>query len=239
MRCRLALEEIEPDHWVVWALDLPACFSSAPTRTAALANMPRCLEEYFAWLQSHDGSLPAVEEKVAVEVVETHAAFVSEESPGRVINAFFEADRRPLTYWDVEVALRLLRWTRHDLLDILQITQPEELERPIEGEIGGSIGGIVRHIAGAENWYLSHLGLGLDKKLLPVDVFRALETVRLNTQARLLELIGDGRVVSGRGGELWSARKVVRRALWHERDHTQHIRRLLACRGGSAAAVTS
>ncbi|MDW8214000.1 MAG: hypothetical protein RMJ55_10615 [Roseiflexaceae bacterium] len=37
----------------------------------------------------------------------------------------------------------------------------------------------------------------------------------------------DKRVVAGQGGEVWSARKVVRRALWHERDHTQHIARLL------------
>jgi hypothetical protein len=27
-------------------------------------------------------------------------------------------------------------------------------------------------------------------------------------------------------GETWSARKVLRRAMWHERDHTQHIRKL-------------
>lgn len=31
----------------------------------------------------------------------------------------------------------------------------------------------------------------------------------------------------GQGGELWSARKVILRALWHERDHMQHIERLL------------
>jgi len=27
-------------------------------------------------------------------------------------------------------------------------------------------------------------------------------------------------------GEVWSARKVLRRSLWHERDHTQHILQL-------------
>jgi hypothetical protein len=27
-------------------------------------------------------------------------------------------------------------------------------------------------------------------------------------------------------GETWSARKVMRRTLWHERDHTAHILKL-------------
>ena len=36
----------------------------------------------------------------------------------------------------------------------------------------------------------------------------------------------DVRITEDRD-ELWSSRKVLRRALWHERDHTQHIRQLL------------
>ena len=33
--------------------------------------------------------------------------------------------------------------------------------------------------------------------------------------------------VVGLEGELWSPRKMLRRAAWHERDHTEHIRKLL------------
>jgi hypothetical protein len=33
--------------------------------------------------------------------------------------------------------------------------------------------------------------------------------------------------VVGVEGEMWSPRKVLRRAVWHERDHTEHIRKLL------------
>lgn len=35
MRIRLAVEDIEPNHWVAWALDLPACYSSTATASAA------------------------------------------------------------------------------------------------------------------------------------------------------------------------------------------------------------
>jgi hypothetical protein len=31
----------------------------------------------------------------------------------------------------------------------------------------------------------------------------------------------------GTDGEFWSPRKLLRRAVWHERDHTEHIRKLL------------
>ncbi len=35
-------------------------------------------------------------------------------------------------------------------------------------------------------------------------------------------------MVRGRSGELWSPRKMLRRAAWHERDHIEHIGKLLA-----------
>ena len=33
--------------------------------------------------------------------------------------------------------------------------------------------------------------------------------------------------VIGIDGEFWSSRKVLRRAIWHEQDHTAHIKKLL------------
>jgi hypothetical protein len=33
-------------------------------------------------------------------------------------------------------------------------------------------------------------------------------------------------------GEFWSPRKVLRRAIWHERDHTAHSKKLLQSRDG-------
>jgi hypothetical protein len=37
--------------------------------------------------------------------------------------------------------------------------------------------------------------------------------------------------VVGTDGEIWSPRKVLRRALWHERDHVEHIKKLIAMSG--------
>jgi predicted RNase H-like HicB family nuclease len=227
MKYRVAVEEVEPGHWVAWALDLPGCFSSASTEDEAVERAPERIAEYFTWLASHDATLPPLEGPFEVEVMETFRAFASNEDPRYSVNAFFKDDRRVVGYWDVEVALRLLVWTREDLLRAVEPLTRERLDEPVAGEVRGSIGGILEHVARAENWYFGHLDLGLDRAQLPGDPFEMLRVVRANTRGNLVRFVGEERITNRRE-ELWSARKVVRRTLWHERDHTQHIGGLLA-----------
>jgi hypothetical protein len=49
--------------------------------------------------------------------------------------------------------------------------------------------------------------------------------VRSHLRVVLPTLAGTHEVL-GVDGEFWSPRKVLRRAAWHERDHTDHINRL-------------
>lgn len=227
MRIRLAVEDVEPNHWIAWALDLPACFSSATSISEAISQAARKIAEYFSWLLRHERSLPMVNEPINVEVVETFRSFVSSNAPDYIVNAFFEDDRRPLGYWDVEIALQLLDWTRQDLLGVIHSTTQDQLIKAIPGEIRGSIMGILDHIAIAENWYANQLDCGLKKAQLPSDPLLSFKAVRANTRGQFAKLIGDERITTN-SDKSWSARKIVRRTLWHERDHTQQILQLLA-----------
>jgi uncharacterized damage-inducible protein DinB/predicted RNase H-like HicB family nuclease len=227
MRIHLAVEDVEPNHWIAWALDLPACFSSATTIADAVAHAPQKIAEYFSWLLSHDSLLLIVNEPIEVEVVEIFHSFVSSEAPDYIVNAFFKDDRCPLGYWDVEIALRLLDWTRQDLLSVIHLTTQDQLTKAIPGEVRGSITGILNHVAIAENWYFNQLGYSLERAQLPSDSLEILALVRANTREQLVKLIGNERITKN-CDELWSARKIVRRTLWHERDHTQQIMQLLA-----------
>jgi hypothetical protein len=110
---------------------------------------------------------------------------------------------------------------------VLQTTDNRRLEQALAGEVRGLVAGVLEHVAVAENWYLSRLELGLDRRSLPEDPWDKLESVRHNTQQQLWKLIGETRIVE-HYDERWSARKIIRRALWHERDHTQQIEHLLA-----------
>ena len=223
MKIRLAVEDMEPGHWIAWAIDLPACYSSARTETEAVQQASMQVAEYFTWLSQHDPSLPVPSALPEIQIVETFQSRPARGDPDYLVNAFFADDRRLLGYWDIEAALRLLDWTRQDLLAAIQDVSPEQMTQAIPGETRGSIAGILNHIAGAENWYLWQLGLGLET--LPDDPAEKLRVVREHTRALWIELVGDERVVEN-SDECWSARKIVRRTLWHESDHTQHILKL-------------
>lgn len=227
MRIRLAVEDIEPNHWVAWALDLPACFSAARTAADAAASAPQKISDYFDWMLSYDNLLPIVHEPIQIEIVETFHSFACTEDPDYIVNAFFEDDRRALGYWDVGVALRLLDFTRQDLSRAMQTATHEQLTTTVPNEGCGSIMGVLKHIAGAENWYFDQLDCGLQRGQLPDDLIERLAAVRANTRKQLPKLIGNERITNN-CGELWSARKIVRRTLWHERAHTHHIQQLLA-----------
>jgi uncharacterized damage-inducible protein DinB/predicted RNase H-like HicB family nuclease len=225
MRIRLTVEDIELNHWIAWALDLPGCYSSARTMEAAIANASKRVGEYFAWLTKYDHTCHVIVEPMEIKIVETFQSRASREDPEYLVNAFFDDDRRPLGYWEVEIALRLLDWTRQDLLSLLHSIPSEQLTRIIPGEVRGSIAGILNHIAIAENWYFGQLGLGTAD--LPDSPFEKMDTVRDHTRDQLVKLVGNEQILQ-HCDELWSGRKIVRRALWHERDHTQHIQQLLS-----------
>ena len=224
MRYRLGIEDIEPNHWVAWVLELPGCFSSARTQEEAVAQAPSRISAYFAWLSSHGRATFLTSERIEVQVVEVFHSFVSEGD--YVVNAFFEDDRRPLIHDEVKNGLWLLDCSRRDLLAVIQQMSSEKLSQPISGEVQGSIAGILDHIAWAEWWYFDRLNLAFEREEMPGDPLAKLEKVRAHTRAQLPKLVGDGQVVECIG-EQWSARKVLRRALWHERDHTQHIAKLV------------
>ncbi len=219
---RLAVEDVEPDHYVCWVLDLLGCFSSGRDVSAAVAGAPAAITDYYVWIRRQDSSVPVVTGPFEVTVVEEFRAQPSSEDPEYLVNAFFDDDRRPLSYWEVAAGLRLLGWSRQDLLNVVEILLPEELHQPISGEDRGTIAGVLTHVAGAENWYFGQLDRSIKESALPDDTFARLEAVRANSRSQLISMIADGRIVEHRG-ERWSARKVLRRTLWHERDHVRHI----------------
>jgi hypothetical protein len=75
--------------------------------------------------------------------------------------------------------------------------------------------------------YLFHLAKELFRSDRPVEVFELLDLVREFTNSRLPKLIGSTQVTVCEG-EQWSPRKLLRRAIWHERVHTLQIGRYLS-----------
>jgi uncharacterized damage-inducible protein DinB len=200
----VGVEDIEPDHWVAWAFAHPGLTGKGSTPDEAVASLRTALRE---------GD---------IQVTEQFRAYPSEEDPDYLVNAFFEDDRRPLANDEVRTALDELEKSRQELLLLVSRVPLDVLAQPIPGETFGSVQGILRHIARAGWWYCDRLDSAAAWTTLPDEPFAALAVSRDNTRAWLPTLVGDERTATLQG-ETWSARKVLRRTLWHERDHTQHI----------------
>ncbi|HMM40489.1 MAG TPA: DinB family protein [Thermomicrobiales bacterium] len=216
MRYEADLERME-GRWIGYVRDLPGCFASAESRVTCVAALPEAVREDREW-----SGLP-MDAAVEVAVGESHLGWLLDED--YEVNAFFAADRPPLSAEDAERGLRLLDLARRDLLATVAPLSPEERQREVED--GWSVERILGHVGGAEWWYLDRLDLAPPRDAAPDDALDRLAFSRRHLVAALLRLAGSDLVTEPRM-ELWSPRKLLRRALWHERDHTVHIQRFAA-----------
>jgi predicted RNase H-like HicB family nuclease len=223
MAYRIAVEDMEQNHWVAWALDLPGCFSAARTQEEAVIMAPTSISQYLTWLKNHGYRDLPRQDRIEIEVVEEFKSYVSDGM--YVINAFFEDDKRPLQEEEVEFGIWLLDRTREDLGDVVETISTEKLNKSIPGEVQGSILGIIEHLAWSEWWYLDRIGLAFERSRMPTDPLMMVRAIRKHTLDQLAQLIDIDQITPSRG-EYWSPRKVLRRTIWHERDHTNHIAKL-------------
>ncbi|MEW6569045.1 MAG: DinB family protein [Chloroflexota bacterium] len=209
-------------RWVAHVPDLPGCFASHRDREAAIAAIPAAIEAYRQWCAGHGLHVSGISGPMVVD--EVIRAWDYEDD--YEVNAFFASDRPPLTAEELPEIERLLQATRADLLSSVEGLDADDLLAEFPDE-RWPIAGILGHVANAEWWYLDRLGLAFPKSQIPEDPFERLDVVRSHMLASLPTLTKRTGIVT-MAGETWSSRKVVRRALWHERDHTEHILKLRA-----------
>jgi hypothetical protein len=178
--------------------------------------------DHLAWLAGHgeqaDASAP-----VDYEVVE-------EKQVGEIV---FDFDREPLSRFEMETALRHAGYAHADLIALLASLPDAVLDWVPPGSSVKmdqifpdvrSIRMMLEHLAtGEANYYIACLG---EKRAEPIDV--TLADLHLSSSARLRALSDEalGRVFTHMGprGEIhWSARKVMRRIIYHLRFHTREI----------------
>jgi predicted RNase H-like HicB family nuclease len=230
MKFLIGMENGDENRSVAWVLGYPGCFAYGPSPEAAFASAGPAIQEYHEWILSQGEESWVDVEDPQIQLDETWNVFCTSDEYERVdqgyaINAWFFHDWKPLTEEDIECGLKLLAWSRADLLSVVSGLDQQTLDKKYPNE-RWNIAGIVRHVAGAEWWYLDRLGLAFPRSVLHDDMYERLAKVRTYFNDILPTLAGSLRVV-GTDAEFWSPRKLLRRAVWHERDHTQHIRKLL------------
>jgi hypothetical protein len=228
---RVGIENNYEGRSVAWALEHPGCFAYGGTANAAIGNLGTAIQIYATWILKHDLDSWLNFDDVDIKPEETwEVYFVDDnldkiEGDGYSVESFFRYDWKPLTRADVEHAIKMLTWSRSDLLRVISGLSSEKLNATYITE-RWSINGILGHISGAEWWYLDRLGMAFPKQELSKDPQESLKQSRSLLNRCLPKLVGVSQVV-GLEGEFWSPRKVLRRALWHELDHIRHIQKLI------------
>jgi predicted RNase H-like HicB family nuclease/uncharacterized damage-inducible protein DinB len=249
MACYLAyLETADDGRCLAHVLDLPGCIVRAPSRREALEGLPQAIRDHYDWLRRHGEMAPRVDEPIQIEVAEERTG-LGPFDPGDAA-ALFAPDLEPVSPDEMERFVRLMSYARADLLALVQGLSDVVLDGPW-GPQGWTIRRLLRHLGNAEEWYVSRL---VPPETLPPEwdedenmpTFDFLEMERRTAVARLRRL-----TEAERGGilypsrwtkhpeEAWTARKALRRALEHERQHTAQVRRILSARSPASGNAPS
>ena len=215
----VCVEEME-DQWIAHVPDLPGCFTTHKERDKAVQAVPKALDDFIAWCHGHGLRIKGLTEPMVVTEVIRSWEF----EDGHMVNAFFASDRPSIHEQEMDEYEVLLKATMEDLFAVVDGMRASDLMEEIPSE-RWPIAGILKHVARADWWYLDRLGVAFSRAELPEDAFDCLYKVGdyfLATLPQLCQRTG----VTTMAGETWSARKVLRRCLWHRRDHSDHIRRL-------------
>ena len=224
-RYQVCLEVGEDGTCMAHVPELLGCFAVGSTREEALQRLRGAIAEYLAWLAKHrEAPAPSNEsERVEIEVVEEVSTSGSYPRKAGEPVAFLAADQEPMSYHDLQTAVRLMEHARRDLLEFLRDV-PDSLLHWRPGPDEPSIAETLLHMAHVEASYLARLEEESQQSPFPqLAAVRSWAYHRLSrlTEAELLRL-------TTHRGEKWSARKVLRRFLEHDQEHTAHIRSLLA-----------
>jgi len=218
MEYEVCLEQMEGG----WIAHLPhpfGCFASAATPETAVAALPAALSNYQQWRHAHGDESFTADPDPQLTVVEQIREWSPPAEPDYVVNAFFAVDARPLTPAETEQIRPLLTWAYTDLVNAAQNLDAATLNRPVEGQ--WNIVGILNHCSRAAWWYLNQFERPPTRPE-PSGWQERLQTAHDHLLKLLPQLAGDAHL-TWQSGEIWSARKVLRRTFWHARDHTQHI----------------
>lgn len=219
MTLAVCMEKME-DRWIAYINNLPGCFASHEQREEALALLPQAIQEYIDWCRWNGVAITGIDAGEPLQVQEIVQEWFYPD--GTAVNAFFAADSQPLSSAESSMAAALLDWTRADLLKAVDGLATDVMDRPVVGE--WNISGIFHHTVRSDWWYLRALDLIPEWKEAPIHegLAAALEWTHAYYLSALPGLVGSKDILQ-KTGEIWTARKMLRRALWHRRDHTSHI----------------
>lgn len=241
MYCSVAIEQGTTNIWYGRFIDFPGTIARALSRQLLLKELEEELNYHVKWLRNH-GEITALENFKLIVREEVKDVVDLGESGGEV--ALFEFDKQSVTQEKMKFSFLLMDYNRKDLLNLVLSISQEQMEHTPPGK-NRNILEILTHLCNAETFYLSRLGTKSDRRyeenagmsedeIDELPIFERLDVVRKACKKTFEELIPDKkdtlftrRKYSKHHGEIWTAHKVMRRFLEHEREHYYNIQEYL------------
>ena len=232
MRFDLYLES-GPQHRKTWVFvpSLPGCVAAGPTTEAAIERARPAIEDRLAFLRRHGepiaGAEP-IEIAIADHVIEREFLGFAQQ--------FFQPDLEPLASDEAARQLLWAGWSREELVAAARAQAEPLAAKPAAG--GRSAAAILSHVAGSE-WAYASATLGTIRggsaaiaaiERAGEDPWAGLVAEREALMSRLNSMTGEelARVVERGGRPKWTARRMLRRMLEHDAEHTQELRSRLS-----------
>ena len=238
----MALETGTTGLWYGRIIELIGTHARSSSKDEALDILEEELLYHLKWLKRHGETPPSFGNTILVIVEEVKDISRLGESGGEV--ALFNYDLKPVSRQMLDYCLRLMSFNRTDLLSEIKDLKNQTLTYtpPTKSR---NINQILQHICNAEEFYVSRLGPEVDQiyennlgmSVSVVDKLPVLERLSMVRQGCLETL---RQVVPGKKDQVftrpeytnypdekWTAHKVMRRFLEHEREHIYNIREYL------------
>jgi predicted RNase H-like HicB family nuclease len=217
--------------------ECPGCWVFGRTPERALEKAKIAIKEWFRWLERHGEKVPDEAREFDVEVGEILRVGYNPVEAGKP-EPLFWSEVPPVNKRDIARTIRLLGYSRSDLLKLVSGISDEVLDWQPPGK-PRTIRNTLKHIGFVEWWYITRLDVELPTRL-PKDVFELLSHTRKMVVDYLRNFPREKRSGVfqpkrdvGRKAKicnLWTARKVLRRLVDHERLHTKYIENVLTMR---------
>jgi predicted RNase H-like HicB family nuclease len=222
---------VGPEATDAFAPDYPGCWVYGKTKTDALQQVKNNVNEWFDWMKRHGDNFLDSHDNVEIEVAEMLRVDYDPSEAGTP-EPLFWSEVAPITKDDIVRTLRLMAYSRDDLLAVIKSLNDKQLDWQPPVKLL-PIRDCLTHIARAELWYLTRLNEPWPEEI-PESLTGLLEYSRgivaeylKNFPKRKMKGIFQPRKYPSPVCNLWTARKVLRRIIDHERLHTRDIKKVV------------
>ena len=216
--------------------DYPGVCGQGSDAQQALEDVPNALNRFSLWLKRHGQRM---------RTGETHSGFLRRTQPvyeigeimacrvrdKRIVGPLFTPEAQPLDVANLEMGLQWFDFTQDDIMDwIDRSTQSRQLQRIKTGTSELSYQEMLVRVAQMDSWLTSRLyddpTTAANYNFLASHVRSYLNTTRSDLIGRFNALTPTELAkVWTHEGEYWSARKVLRRAIFYRLDYLEILSR--------------